>query len=487
MPKLRRFQGIFHLPLVAALVIAGACKSRSFNDNGAGASIGSDVAAVGNSGVAQFGQLELNSSKVIAVARILASDRASLIVFEQLEARRLCWKVGNGMPAAIDALMLNFDFTGICGRATDSNGYSVRAAGQDLGVNVSLSVIRSQNDFVLVARKGLGEGQGSFAIGRTNGLGTGLLKIELDPAWRITKRSFNGQALGHYYLTSNSLPAFVEGGITPSGEARPVPVPVVTVPSVRPSVRPSARPPARPTAMPPMVNVPPASPVATPANPDDHNAPNDGDNANPVRFSDIAGNVYVSEIEHAAALGIVAGLGEDRIFSPRAAATREQLVVMAVNALAHVLPGDVVPADSEGQGAPFADVAGTRWSAGRIRFAKDNGLVTGYPGTSDFKPAASITRAEMIAVLFRTAEYVRKKRDPASVSLPVFEPPTDFSDVKPSYWGAAAVRAMSGYCRVASPLNESGIAFHPDATATRDAAAAATVRLVKCLKRESNR
>ena len=41
---------------------------------------------------------------------------------------------------------------------------------------------------------------------------------------------------------------------------------------------------------------------------------------------------------------------------------------------------------------------------------------------------------------------------------------------------------MSGYCGVASPLNEAGTAFAPDQPGLRNYAAAATLRMLNCVK-----
>jgi N-acetylmuramoyl-L-alanine amidase len=44
-------------------------------------------------------------------------------------------------------------------------------------------------------------------LGRSNGIGEGFVKINLDSDWRLAKRTYNGKALGHIYLTSDSTVA----------------------------------------------------------------------------------------------------------------------------------------------------------------------------------------------------------------------------------------------------------------------------------------
>jgi hypothetical protein len=41
---------------------------------------------------------------------------------------------------------------------------------------------------------------------------------------------------------------------------------------------------------------------------------------------------------------------------------------------------------------------------------------------------------------------------------------------------------MSAYCGVASPLNETGNAFNPNQAARRNYAAAATLRMLNCIR-----
>jgi hypothetical protein len=53
----------------------------------------------------------------------------------------------------------------------------------------------------------------SVIIGRTNGDVNEFMKISLDPAWRLSKRAYQGRTLGHFYFTTNE-PAPIEIGNT---------------------------------------------------------------------------------------------------------------------------------------------------------------------------------------------------------------------------------------------------------------------------------
>jgi hypothetical protein len=58
-------------------------------------------------------------------------------------------------------------------------------------------------------------------IGRTDGIGTSLIKIKLEPGWRFTKRTYNGQALGHIYLTCDRA---APGNVAQQQQTAPIPL-----------------------------------------------------------------------------------------------------------------------------------------------------------------------------------------------------------------------------------------------------------------------
>jgi hypothetical protein len=154
---------------------------------------------------AAFDQKELDQSRVIAVAVPLAQgERYNLLILEQLSNEKQCWQDNPSNPGTIDPLLLKFDFTKICGRSTDSNGFSVRIAGQDKALDYRLSIIKENNRLVLLAVPSRNSQEPALAIARTDTLSSGFLKLQLNPEWRFTKRTYNGKALGHIYLTRDS-------------------------------------------------------------------------------------------------------------------------------------------------------------------------------------------------------------------------------------------------------------------------------------------
>jgi hypothetical protein len=209
-----------------------------------------------------------------------------------------------------------------------------------------------------------------------------------------------------------------------------------------------------------------------------------------VRFSDIANDIYAAEIEQAAKLEIIAGL-PDKKFHPQDSVTREQIVSMVVESLKKVpLVNSNVPfpdpnpprlpqIPSKASSKPFRDVDVDLWSAAKIQFARDLGLIGGYKDGT-FRPTAPVTRAELVVVLQRADQYITKLRGWDGWGFFGGQDPITFSDTQ-NNWARDIIKQMSANCRVASPLNEKGTAFAPNTAARRNYTAAAVVRSIQCL------
>jgi N-acetylmuramoyl-L-alanine amidase len=148
-----------------------------------------------------FSQQDIDTNKVVAVASPYGDGEHQLLVLQQITEEKQCWKVNGNDVKTVDPLLLEFDFTGICSRATDSNGYSIRLAGQDVGWRYSLQVAKRNGQMMLIARPTGSKKTPELTIGRIKGTPDSFGKFELEPGWRITKRTFNGEALGHFYFT----------------------------------------------------------------------------------------------------------------------------------------------------------------------------------------------------------------------------------------------------------------------------------------------
>jgi hypothetical protein len=158
-----------------------------------------------------FGQKEVDQNEFAVLASPYGSGSYQLLILEQLNNKRPCWSESGSNPVIVDPLLLQFDFTGICSRSTDSNGYSVRMAGRDFGLLQQLSVVKRNNDLVLISTDLTNRDAPPIVIGQANGLPPEgqFAKIILNPGWRLTKRTDGSKVLGMVYLTSDTAPSFI--------------------------------------------------------------------------------------------------------------------------------------------------------------------------------------------------------------------------------------------------------------------------------------
>jgi hypothetical protein len=188
---------------------------------------------------------ELDQSRFLLVAAPIGNgERAQLNIYEQIRPTRPCFAVGEGRPAVVNPLLATFDFTGICGRYIDANGYSLRVGGTDLATTYRLMVSRSGNDTLLLAIPTRGSGP-EMVVARSGGVASGFLKLHLEPGWQIKRRQFGGRSLGHVYVHTDSFPS--AAGASPTAASGP---------SAAPNPAPAAPTSAAPTAAPPALTSP---------------------------------------------------------------------------------------------------------------------------------------------------------------------------------------------------------------------------------------
>ncbi len=160
--------------------------------------------AVPSANAATFDQKEIDSDKVIAVAVPLPQgNRYNFLILQQLSSTKQCWQENNG---TVDPLLLKFDFTNICGRSTDSNGYSIRIAGQDKGLDYRFSIVKQKNHLSLMGIPSRNAGNPPIEIARTENLNSGFLKLKLNSGWHFAQRAYKGKTLGHIYLARDTMP-----------------------------------------------------------------------------------------------------------------------------------------------------------------------------------------------------------------------------------------------------------------------------------------
>jgi N-acetylmuramoyl-L-alanine amidase len=196
------------------------------------AALGLGVSSIPDPAIAaSFSNTEIDQNRIVAIASPYGKNLHQLLIVEQIKDSRPCWQEAGSSPTVIEPTLTKFDFTGICNRSTDSNGYSVRVGGQDMGWRYSLRIVKRDGDMKLVAVPTASRNAPELEIGTANGLTDGFAKIQLNSGWRMTKRVYNGQKLGHIYLTNDqSLDTLMA-----SAPTRPTaPTPVVQPPVSQP-------------------------------------------------------------------------------------------------------------------------------------------------------------------------------------------------------------------------------------------------------------
>jgi hypothetical protein len=248
---------------------------------------------------ALFAAAEVDQQNFLMVAAPIGTrgEKAQLNIYEQLKPVRPCFEVGGGLPSPVNPLLATFDFTGICNRYIDANGYSVRVGGQDLATSYRLMVTRSGGDMLLLAFPTKAGAGPEMVVARTRGSAPGFLKLHLEPGWRLMRRQFGGRNLGHLYVYADSWPGTAATAVqpapvnpaqpaqpaaatgtptaatgTPAAATAPTTRPAASVPTGRPAAagRPAVPSTTRPTAVDPAREPAPAAaqqPVAPPAVP----------------------------------------------------------------------------------------------------------------------------------------------------------------------------------------------------------------------------
>lgn len=170
---------------------------------------------------ALFGASEVEQQRFVLVAAPIGSSgsRYQLNIYEQINDRRPCFATASTLPSPVNPLLATFDFTGICGRYIDANGYSLRVGGTDLATSYRLMVRSDANGSLLVALPTKAGAGPEMIVARSGGAIGGFHKLEPEPGWRLMRRTYGGRRLGHLYVYSESWPLAATGAGTPAAAA----------------------------------------------------------------------------------------------------------------------------------------------------------------------------------------------------------------------------------------------------------------------------
>ena len=140
------------------------------------------------------------SQKHFAVlAQPIGKTQWKLLVLEQIKTQPRCWRARQ--DGLVEPSLNRFNFSGICKRYLDSNGYSLRSGGQDLGTRFRFRLKRSGTSLKLEAldpqqRAPLLVGQARISKRDPNG----FVALRLEPGWALERRVYQGRPLNHLYF-----------------------------------------------------------------------------------------------------------------------------------------------------------------------------------------------------------------------------------------------------------------------------------------------
>jgi hypothetical protein len=148
-----------------------------------------------------FASQPVDPARFAVLGRPVGDGDWNLLVLEQLAPAPRCWTPqADGL---VDPSLNRFDYTGVCSRYLDSNGYSLRIGGQDLATSYRLR-LQQQGGVLLLQALSPNEPT-VLVVGRAEVPRRdrdAFVAIQLDPGWELQRRSFGSQTLNHLYFAN---------------------------------------------------------------------------------------------------------------------------------------------------------------------------------------------------------------------------------------------------------------------------------------------
>ena len=167
-----------------------------------------------------FQSQPLEQERLAVLGQPVGSQGWKLLVLEQLKPAPKCWE--ERRDGLIDPALNRFNFSGICSRYLDSNGYSLRVGDDDVSPRYRLRLESQGNTLVLLAMSGshpteLVVGRGAIPLRDRSG----FVALKLEPGWQLERRMYGERSLSHVYFAN---PQPLDGLIAQAerNQARPV-------------------------------------------------------------------------------------------------------------------------------------------------------------------------------------------------------------------------------------------------------------------------
>ena len=180
-----------------------------------------------------FGSQPLDGRRFAILARPVAREDWTLLVLEQVQPFPRCWE--DRADGLVDPSLNRFDFSGICSRYLDSNGYSLRIGDLDLDSRYRLRLRQRQQQIELRAftpqrTTELVVARGSVPLRDRDG----FVALTLEPGWQLQRRTYGSQTLSHvYFANPQPLEALLAASSGPGDRAEAGPS-LAMPPSLRP-------------------------------------------------------------------------------------------------------------------------------------------------------------------------------------------------------------------------------------------------------------
>jgi len=149
----------------------------------------------------------VDGDRFAVLARAVGRDDWTLLVLEQIRPQPLCWQ--SRSDGLVDPSLNRFDFTGICGRYIDSNGYSLRFGDgrQDAEDGSRLRLRLEQVGSELQLQAASPDLAGVVVVGRAAipaRQRDAFVAIRLEPGWALQRRTYGSQTLNHIYFANRA-------------------------------------------------------------------------------------------------------------------------------------------------------------------------------------------------------------------------------------------------------------------------------------------
>ncbi len=166
---------------------------------------------------ALFNSKAIDQRRFVVLAQPVGTSDWKLLVLEQIKQRPRCWTPRE--DGLVSPTLNKFNFSGICSRYLDSNGYSVRTGGRDLSSRFRLRLMQSGSTLHLHAMDAVQSAPipvGKATIPQRDR--NGFVMIKLNPGWTLERRTYQGRTLSHLYFAHQEP---VNRLLTKSGENSP--------------------------------------------------------------------------------------------------------------------------------------------------------------------------------------------------------------------------------------------------------------------------